>query len=139
MESYEPRESPLSLKNGFNNTGSDIGDALLVMADVGDPGSFDLLVKLPTATTSPIFGVTRGILKNGTVGSIGQGGRLIGTAGATITPGQRLYAMTTGKLSPTAPGSGANLSYVGLSVSGGVADEKIEFEAAKPGDLHQGA
>ena len=140
MSGYECTESSLSLQDGTNNTGSDIADKRLVMIDPVASGSFPPLVKLPTSAIVPIYGVTRGVLKNGQVGSIGVGGKLICCAAVAINPGERCYsAGASGKVTNVAPGAGANLAYVGESKSAAGIDGDIEVFMATPGSMQQGA
>src|SRR5688572_19355734 len=129
MSGYEATESPISLGAGLNNTGSDLADGVAVMIDSGDPGSYPPKIKLPAATTSPVWGVTRGIIPNGEVGSVlllGQG-RVV--AGGAVNPGDKLTAQTTGKVTAAAPAGGTNTNLVGIARTGGVLNDVIEYHS----------
>lgn len=128
------REIPEGIRSGYNGTGSTIAAHLAVMAD-----STNQYVKLPTATTDPLLGVTMAAIEDATWGSIATRGLVMVTCSAAITTGARVMADNAGKALTWAAVGGTNANVLGIARTATTgANQLVEVELAGPGVISQG-
>lgn len=122
---------------GYNSTGSTIGAYLAVMGSGAD-------IALPSAITSPVYGITAEDIPDLRRGNVQVGGIAVWTAGeqisqAAIDAGARLYAGTDGKAYLFDAAAGVNQSVVGIPLSPASADGKLFEVMLGAGGIGQGA
>jgi hypothetical protein len=122
---------------GQNDSGGDIAAYLAVM---GSP----VAIELPSAITSPVYGITAEAIADGSRGNIQYAGVAIWTAGeqisaAAIVAGARLYAGTDGKAYLFDAAAGVNQAVVGIPLSPAAADGDYFEVLLGAGGIGQGA
>ena len=129
--SYTPRRvcSPEQIRTKYNNSAVALGAYLCVIQDTGDD-----FVKLPTAVTDAVVGITMMIIPAYGWGDVQIAGKAIGTAvGALATRGVGLTTNSAGTLAAKASSGGTLESYVGtLNTTAGTALDLVEVELAGP-------
>lgn len=127
---YFTREIPVSegLRSGLNSTGSTIPECIFVTGN-------DDAISVPGATTTPIFGVTRKAVLDGTRGPLMQSGRAILVVGATdvVASGRVMAEAGTGKAIPWTSGNAIG----GIVQTAGTAGDKVEVDLAGAGATAQ--
>lgn len=106
-----------------NDTGSTIATCLVVMKDATVTEG----IKLPTAVTDAIFGVTMRSIADNEYGPIQRAGRAQCTAAAGITAGAQLMADTAGKVLTWTVAGGSNAFLVGTAVGAATLDGDLLY------------
>ena len=124
------------IRSYYNDTGATLPVGRSVMLD-----STEHFIKLPTATTDRLNGVTMAAIPDDEWGDIQIGGvALVAAHAALATPGVALMSTAaTGRCTTFAAGAGVNAQLVGqLRTTAGAQDDLVEVELASPGALQQG-
>ena len=130
MTIAQPRSIPAGLRSAYNGTGADIGYGLAVKAST----AIDEGVLLPAASTDPVLGITRALIKNGEFGTVQTRGLATAIAGAAVTRGDRVMATAAGKLITFVAGAGN--AVVGIAKQTTTADgEEFEVELSGPANF----
>ena len=126
---------PEDLRSGYNNTGSSIGEALVVVLN----NAGDREVELPGAVTDDVYGVTLDAIADDTWGDVQIRGQAICTCSAAVAIGARLMMDTAGKVLTWSAAAGSNAAVVGKALTATSADgDLLEVELAGPGVVRQG-
>lgn len=124
------------IRSYYNATGVALPVGRSVMLD-----STEHYVKLPTATTDRLMGVTMAEIGIAEWGDVQIGGvALVAAHGALATPGVALMSTAaTGRCVLWAAGAGTNAQLVGqLRTTAAAQDDLVEVELATPGAMQQG-
>jgi hypothetical protein len=123
------------IRSGYNNTGSALGEALVVVLN----NAGDREVELPGAVTDDVYGVTLKAIADDTWGDVQIRGQAICTAAAEVAIGARLMMDTAGKVLTWTAAGGANAAVVGKAMTAASGDGvQLEVELAGPGVVRQG-
>lgn len=117
----------------FNNESTTIAKGTVIKRDTTQGYG-----KKVAATTDAILGVTIADVPAQTWGTVQIRGRCGVLAGATITPGQRLMADSTGRAVQWAAGAGTNANVLGECNQGGTVGLLCEVDLAGPAVISQG-
>ena len=126
---------PEGLRSGYNNTGSTLAEAIVVVLN----NAGDREVELPGAVTDDVYGVTLKAIADDTWGDIQIRGTAICTCSAAVAIGARLMMDTAGKVLTWSASAGSNAAVVGKALTATSADgDLLEVELAGPGVVRQG-
>ncbi len=109
--------------SGQNDTGSTIAANIVVMKDATVTEG----IKLPTAVTDAVFGVTMRSIADNYFGPVQRSGRALCTAAAGITAGAQLMTDTAGKVLTWTVGAGSNAFLVGTAVGAATLDGDLLY------------
>lgn len=126
---------PEDLRSGYNNTGSTLAEAIVVVLN----NAGDREIELPGAVTNDVYGVTLKSIADDTWGDVQIRGTAICTAAAEVAIGARLMMDTSGKVLTWTAAGGSNAAVVGTAMTAASGDGVLlEVELAGPGVARQG-
>lgn len=110
------------------------------LAVMGSP----VAIALPSAVSSPVYGITAETIAATSYGNVQVGGVAVWTAGeeisaAAIAAGARLYAGTDGKAYLFDAAAGVNQAVVGIPITPASGDGKLFSVLLGAGGIGQGA